>query len=201
MCRAVALYRAREEQSNLAQWPKSAPRREPIVAPIHLHTFTMTSKLCPSVRLHSLCTARSERRTRLLPRPNVPAAAPSRRRARRPSPFTDGVPSLVPCRYRLRHPSLPPIQWASWLIRMTQRIFLLRQRRLQHPTRTCNTGSTPPRLPPLSANDSTTSSSARVLGIGQLAPIRSSLIMESPTLHLVAPSKINWIHFNIYGNE
>jgi hypothetical protein len=89
----------------------------------------------------------------LLPRPtpNVPAAAPPQRRARRPNPFTDGVPSLVSCRYRLH------------------------QRRLQHPTRTSSTGSTPPRLPPLSANDSTTSSSARVLGIGQLAPIRSSL--------------------------
>ena len=41
-CRVVALYRARVEQSNLVQWPKSAPRPELIVAPIHLHTFTMS---------------------------------------------------------------------------------------------------------------------------------------------------------------
>lgn len=198
-CRVVALYRARVEQSNLVQWPKSAPRPELIVAPIHLHTFTMTSKQCPSVRLHSLCTAPLGRRTHLLPRPSEQAAAPSRRRARRPSPFTDGVPSLVHCRYRLRRPS-PPIQWVCWLIQMIRRIFLLRQRQLRPPIRTCNTGSTPLRLPPLSANDSTTSSSARVLGIGQLAPIRNNLIMEFRMLQLVAPSKINWKNFNMKMN-
>lgn len=195
-CQVVALCRVREARSNLAQWPKSAPKRGPIVALTRLHTSTMTLKQCPSVHLRSLCTARSGKRIHLLHRPNGPAAVPSQERATQLNPFTEGVPSLVPYRYRLRHPSAL-IRWVSWPIRMILKISPLRRRPSRHPIRTCNTGSTPLRLLRLSANDSTTSFSVRELDTGQLAPIRNSLIMESQTLQLVAPSKINALHLNM----